>query len=209
MSPRSIPRPPRAVLFDLDGVLVDTFDAWVAVLDGCRVRRGLPALGDAPIRATWGQGLQADCRSFFPGEDPAVLAREYDQGFLDNLALVRPMPGVDETVRALRGAGRSIGLVTNSPVALARRILAGLGLLAEFDVVAGGDEVPKGKPDPALVHLALARLEVAAAEAVLVGDTGFDVGAGTAAGVAVIGYGLDADGRVDRLPDLIPILGQA
>jgi phosphoglycolate phosphatase len=204
---RPIPRRPPAVLFDLDGVLVDTFDAWVAVLDGCRVRRGLAALGPAPIRATWGQGLQADCRTFFPGEDPGVLAREYDEGFLANLTLVRPMPGVRETVAALKATGIAIALVTNSPVALARRILAGLGVLSSFDVVAGGDEVPRGKPDPALVHLALSRLDLGAAEAVLVGDTGFDVGAGTAAGVAVIGLGIDADRRIERLAELPPLLG--
>ena len=64
-----------------------------------------------------------------------------------------------------------------------------------------------GKPDPAVVHLALSRLGVGPAEAVLVGDTAFDVGAGRAAGVAVIGFGLDADARIDRLPDLVSLLG--
>jgi HAD superfamily hydrolase (TIGR01509 family) len=112
-------------------------------------------------------------------------------------------------VRSLKAAGAGIGLVTNSPVALARRILGGLDLLPSFDVVTGGDEVPRGKPDPALVHLALARLGVGAADAVLVGDTGFDVGAGRAAGVAVVGFGIDADGRVERLAELPPLLGLA
>jgi phosphoglycolate phosphatase-like HAD superfamily hydrolase len=82
---RDLPPRPRAVLFDMDGVLVDTFDAWVAVLDECRTRRGMTPLGPGPVRACWGQGLLADCETLFPGESPEVLAREYDEGFARHL----------------------------------------------------------------------------------------------------------------------------
>jgi HAD superfamily hydrolase (TIGR01509 family) len=203
-----IPCPPAAVLFDMDGVLVDTFDAWVAVIDESRSRRALAPLGPGGVRACWGQGLLADCQTIFPGEDPARLAAEYDAGFLKHLARVRPEPGAIDAVRTLRAAGCRTAVVTNSPVALAERIVRLIDLEGGFDAIAGGDEVPKGKPDPDLVLLALGRLDAEASRAVLVGDTRLDLEAGRAAGVAVVGYRLDgADARIEHLHELGPRLG--
>jgi len=165
-------------------------------------------LGPGPVRACWGQGLKADCETLFPGESPEVLAREYDEGFARHLGKVRGEPGVGETVRALERAGIGTAVVTNSPAALARRILRFIDLEDAFDVVAGGDEVPRGKPDPDLLLLALDRLRCGSREAVLVGDTRLDLEAARAAGVPVVGYRLDGgDARVDRLLDLLPLLG--
>jgi phosphoglycolate phosphatase len=207
---RPIPRPAEAVLFDMDGVLVDTFDAWVSVLEECRARRGMAPLGIEAIRACWGQGINADCETLFPGEDPARLAREYDVEFLRQLGNVRPEEGVAETVRAIRRAGMRTAVVTNSPVALARTIVGQIGLAGEFDCLAGGDEVSRGKPDPDLLFLALRRLEAAPTGAVMVGDTSLDIAAASACGVASIGYRVGGgDARVDRLADLIPLLDLA
>lgn len=207
MTALPIPRPPAAVLFDLDGVLADSFDAWVAVLDGCRTRRGLPPLGSAPVRASWGQGIAADVRTYFPGETVARLAREYDEGFLEHIGRVRPIEGAPATVGSIAAAGLSVAVVTNSPVALAKRVLVRLGLCDLVGTIAGGDEVPRGKPDPALVLLALERLGLKPREAVFVGDTELDVAAGRAARIPVVGYRIQGDERVDRMPDLLPLLG--
>ncbi len=204
---RAIPRPPGSVLFDMDGVLVDTFEAWVAVLDECRTRRGMSPLGPGPVRDSWGQGLLADCRTFFPGETPATLAAEYDAGFARHLARVRPEPGAPEAVRAVRAAGIPLALVTNTPRALARRILDQVGVLDAFNVIAGGDEVARGKPDPDLVLLALERIGPRQAAGVLVGDTRLDVDAGRAARIPVVGYRISADARVDDLAELPALLG--
>lgn len=207
ISPNRGGSPPRGVLFDLDGVLADSFDAWVAVLDGCRARRGLASLGPGPIRETWGQGIAADARSFFPGEEVSTLAREYDEGFLRHLELVRPIDGAREVVERIFQAGLSMAVVTNSPVALTRRVLARLGLLSRFAAIAAGDEVRRGKPDPALVRLALERLKLSPDDAILVGDTELDVAAGRAACIPVVGYRIQADARIDRLEQLLPLLG--
>ena len=208
--PPAIPLParPAAVLFDMDGVIVDTFDAWVAVIDEARSRRRMPPLGADGVRACWGQGLKADCETIFAGEDPARLAAEYDEAFVRHLPLVRAEPGVEAAVRALRSAGCRTAVVTNSPKALAERIVRAIGLEDGFDVLAGGDEVPRGKPDPDLTLLAIARLGVPAARSALVGDTLLDVESGRAAGVAVVGYRLDgADARIERLSELPALFG--
>lgn len=204
----ALPRPPRAVLFDMDGVLIDSFEAWVAVMDECRARRGMAALGPGPIRASWGQGLLADCRTFFPGETPSVLAREYDDGFVRHVDKVVPEPGVGATLRALKAHGLATCLVTNSPLGMSRTILDRLGVLDAFDALATGDQVARGKPAPDIVHLAMERLGAAPGEAVLVGDTTLDLEAGRAARIPVVGFRIPGgNARVDALPDLLPLFG--
>lgn len=207
-----LPRPPRAVLFDLDGVLVDTFDAWVAVLDECRRTRGFEPLGPEPIRESWGQGILADCRTFFPGEDPRNLAREYDAGFEEHLTKVRPMPGLAGALGALEQASIPAAVVTNSPSGMTRRLLesvavGGLPLGSFFEVVAAGDEVARGKPAPDLLLLALERLGLFARGAVMVGDTDNDRLAAAAARIPFLGFRILADEHIDAMNELAPALG--
>ncbi len=187
------------VLFDLDGVLVESFDVWVAVLNRCRQARDLPPLPIESIRASWGQGIVADCATFFVGTEPQELAAEYDRFFVEEAGRVEAIPGAVESVRHLSEAGLCLALVTNTPQRIARRLLEGIGIEECFPVVAGGDEVSHPKPAPDLVTLALDRLGRSPEEAVFVGDTRNDLLAGRAAGVPVIGYRMDADHRMDSL----------
>ncbi len=195
------------VLFDLDGVLVETFDAWVAVIDACRRRRGLSPLGPEPIRRTWGQGILADCRVFFPGTDPAELAGEYDAGFAEHLDKVHAMNGVGALLGRLRARGIPAAVVTNSPVAMTHRLLAGVHdagapLGSFFEVVACGDEVERGKPAPDVLELAVERLGRGTRGAVMVGDTDNDRLAAAAAGIPFIGLCISGDERVESLEEV-------
>ncbi|UCF68766.1 MAG: HAD family hydrolase [Acidobacteriota bacterium] len=195
-------RKPAAVLFDLDGVIVDTFDVWEAVLEQCRAVRGLAPLGRQRIRECWGQGIVADCETLFPGTDPRRLAGEYERAFSQHLPAVRTICGAPEAIRTARRAGARLAVVTNSPAGLARDVLSSVGLIELFDAICGGDEVPRGKPDPALVRLALARLSIAPSEALMIGDSPLDVEAARQAGVLAIGYRVDGDLRLEQLDQL-------
>jgi phosphoglycolate phosphatase len=93
--------------------------------------------------------------------------------------------GVRALLRRLRARGLRTVLLTNKEAAFARRLLAGHGLLADFDLLVAGDTLAVKKPHPAVVAHALAALQAAPDEALLVGDSVTDVRTARAAGIAV------------------------
>jgi beta-phosphoglucomutase-like phosphatase (HAD superfamily) len=186
------------LLFDLDGVLVDSFAAWHEVLNRALAERGLPPVDDAQMRAGWGQGIQEDSERYFRGEAVESLARTFDRLFPECIDRVVPMPG-PQWCWQRSAAPVSMAVVTNTPRELAGRILAGTGLAGHFRAVAAGDDVPAGKPDPALVRLGAARLGVPLAACLFIGDTPVDVEAGRRAACRTVGFRIDADLRIEDL----------
>jgi len=195
-----------AVLFDLDGVLVDSMAAWHEVLNRALAERHRPPLGDAAMRAGWGQGIQADARMYFGGEPVTSLKSTYDRLFLQCLDRISIMPGADEVAAALARAGLRLAVVTNTPRDLAARILDATGLAPHFMALAGGDEVKAGKPDPALVRLGAERVAAPLASCLFVGDTMADVEAGRRAPCLTVGLRIDADRRIETLPELLALV---
>jgi HAD superfamily hydrolase (TIGR01549 family) len=192
----------------MDGVLIETFDAWCAVMEGCRAARGLPPLGTDAIRRTWGQGILADCRSFFPSTAPEQLAEEYARGFRDHVDKVRVEPGAGEALDAVAAEGLPMAVVTNSPRRLTEEVLEAVGLWDRFDAAATGDEVREGKPAPEIIALALERLGVAPGDGVvMVGDTENDAEAARRARIPFVGYRIPGDATIERLDQLREALG--
>ena len=113
--------------------------------------------------------------------EPALAAwrPHYEAHCLDR---TRAYPGIPAL---LAGAGRALAVFTNKPGSLARKILDGLGLLARFTAVIGGDEAPR-KPDPAGVRLIQDRVGARPDETVFVGDSRIDVATAQAAGVRMV-----------------------
>ena len=201
----SAARAPRVagLLFDLDGVLVDSFGAWHEVLNRALAERGLPPVGERQMRGGWGQGIHKDSTHYFRGEDVESLARTFDRLFPECIDRVVPMPGAPAALERLGRGGLAMAVVTNTPRELAGRILRRTGLAGHFQAVAAGDEVAAGKPDPALVRLGAARLGVPLAACLFVGDTAIDVEAGRRAPCRTVGFRIDADLRVEDLGELV------
>lgn len=178
-----------AVLFDLDGTLLDSIALILASYHHTLARFGVPQPADAEIIALLGMPLEA-CFAKWASETRPVEAlvetyREHNLAVHD--AMVRPYPGVSELVHALRTDGRKLAVVTSKRRKETMRGLAILGLDGVFETLVCSGDTPRGKPDPAPVLLALTQLGVSAGDAVFVGDSTHDIHAGRAAGVETIG----------------------
>lgn len=180
---------PSAVLFDLDGTLVDSRDAiWDALSHAATARRH-PLPARAEVEALVGFPLEALFASTMRGVDAreaSALVAAYHARFAAAApALLAPMPGAFAALEALRGT--PLAVVTTKRRAAAEITLAAVGMRARFAAVVPREDASALKPDPAPVREACARLAVAPERAVMVGDTPLDVRAAKAAGARAIG----------------------
>lgn len=184
---------PRAVLFDLDGVLVDTYEVWFHLLNDVARRHGYPPVLREVYQTSWGQGIEVDVTLFYPRHTVPEIRGEYDRYYGDHLPHLRVMDGAAE---ALRSLGLPKAVITNSPTGLARRALSLAKLEGFFDTVVGCDQVARSKPAPDVVLEACRRLGVAPGETVVIGDSRFDEGAAKAAGAGFVWFRSFAELRI-------------
>ena len=197
---------PRAVLFDLDGVLVRSAETWFRVLEGAGQRfRGRPVTREE-FAPTFGQGTAADVRVFGFHCSVAELDAFYHQHFARCADSMWVNPEAAPLLAELERRGLLLALVTNSVTPLAEEILALARLRGFFQVVACADQVARAKPAPDMVLHACARLGVAPGDAWMVGDSRYDRGAAESAGVAFVGLGIDGAARIERLSELTALL---
>lgn len=181
---------PSAVLFDCDGVLFDSQPANVAYYNAIRARLGLEPMDAAWERAVHFLAASSVLERMF-GEDDAALAaaraaaRDVDYG--PYYALMTPVPGLHEVLAALRPHHR-LGMATNRGSSVAE-VVRRFGLDRWLDTAVGVRDVARPKPHPDVLDEALARLGVAPAAAVYVGDAESDLAAASAAGVHFVAVG--------------------
>ena len=194
----------RAVLFDLDGVLVKSEEAWFRTVEeaGRRFRGG--PVTRAEFDPTFGQGTAADVEVFGLRCTPAELDAFYVEEFCRHLGTVWVNPDAAGVLERLEANGVGRALVTNSVGPIAALLLDHGRLSGRLSVRATSDRVANAKPAPDLVLLACRELGVRPSEAALVGDSRFDREAARAAGARFIGLGIDGDQRVERLGDVAP-----
>lgn len=215
-------QPLQAVLFDLDGTLVDSAPDLVAALETLADEIGQPR-GDAEaVRRVVSTGGRAILRTGLPALDAAtidaLLPRYLDLYAARGHVETRLYPGVETLLARIEAAGMAWGVVTNKVGWLARPVLAHLGLDARCAVLVAGDTLARRKPDPDPVIHACTLIGADPQATVFVGDDLRDVESGRAAGTRTIavawGYlnGGDphawgADAIADAVADLYPWLG--
>ena len=212
------PTPPRTLVLDLDGTLVDTLPDLRASLNRLMAAHRLAPFPADEVAGFIGDGAGVLVRRAMAARHRAPEQADYDAFLADYAAHAADesvlFPGVAESLERVRADGWRLAVCTNKPEAPARSLLASLGVAHLFAAVGGGDSFPTRKPDPA--HL-LATIAAAGGEpgaSIMVGDHRNDVLAATAAHIPVIfadwGYGSPdmADGAVARaasfaeIPDL-------
>jgi phosphoglycolate phosphatase len=183
-SPSLLAPAPAAIVFDLDGTLVDSRRDLAAAVNRTRAAYGLPVLELAEITAMVGEGAR-NLVARALGRDLSAVDQAlerffgfYREGLLDTTPAY---PGVPELLAALAGR-RPLAVLTNKPEGFTRRILAGLDLAGRFREVVGGDSLAARKPDPAGLREIARRLGVPAADLLLVGDSRIDAATAAAAG---------------------------
>jgi phosphoglycolate phosphatase len=229
--PQWLRSPVRAVLFDLDGTLLDTAADIARALNLALGEQQSAPFELERVRELIGRGapvlIQRVTARLSPRPwpvDPVLLLQRfyfhYDRMHEDQQFQARAYPGVEEGLAQLHARGLRLGVVTNKARYAAAALLVHLGLSAWIDVVVGGDTAEHRKPHPQPLLHACEELLVPPAEALMVGDSATDVQAARAAGMRIVcvpyGYNEGADPRtlpcdafVDSLAQLPALLAGA
>ena len=179
---------PIAVLFDLDGTLIDSIGLILGSMRYAFAKCRAPL----PTDAEWLTGVGTPLRTMFQrysvddAEIDRLIAAYREHQFANHDDLVRCYDDIPAVVASLAGSGHPMAVVTSKTESLARRGLDHVGLTQYFDAVIGCDTCARHKPHPQPVLTALERLGYQPDEAAFVGDSVHDVEAGNAAGVLTI-----------------------
>jgi N-acetyl-D-muramate 6-phosphate phosphatase len=180
----------KAVLFDLDGTLLDTAPDLYGALNQLRAEQNLGPLPYDTVRGVVSHGSGRVVKVGFPdtdGEDFLALQRRFLEIYRGALSReTRLFPGMDEVLRKLANWHLKAGIVTNKPARFTDPLLAELGLTARFACVVSADTVAERKPHPLPLLHAAALAGVAPGECIYVGDAERDVQAAHAAGMPAV-----------------------
>lgn len=196
----------RLAAFDLDGVLVDSFECWWRLLNDALSQRGQPPLTREEFAACWGQDVEADRRRFFPDWTVGELIAYYNAQFPRFVEWIREEPGAAELLARLKQRGFTIAVASNSPTEMVERLLQRASLRQHVDHAAGVDLVAHGKPEPDLIEHVRRAAGVAREALCFIGDSEYDARAARAAGVRFVGFRRPGDRRIESLRELADLI---
>ena len=212
----------RALVFDLDGTLIDSKQDLVLSVNATLKAIGRAELPEDVVASYVGSGAPVLIGRALGGSPDSqqlqgalkYFLSHYEEHKLDH---TRAYPGIREALCKLEGTPMAV--LSNKPANASVRILEGLGLASFFKVIYGGNSFATKKPDPQGVRAVLRDLHVAAEESAMVGDSEVDVQTARNAGMisAIVNFGFGshdrekypADVYLDRMEELVPLVASA
>ena len=182
----------KAVIFDMDGVIVDSEPFWQQAEEEVFTALGVKVTDKLRKQTQW--MTTAEVAHFWYNQQPwqGVSLKQTEERVVDRvIELIQShdclMPGVQHTVKTLKAMGMKIGLATNSPYRIIPEVLRKAKLASSFDAICSAEFEVQGKPQPDVYLSALSKLEVTAAQARAIEDSNSGIKAARRAGMNVIG----------------------
>jgi len=197
----------KAILFDLDGVIVDSFERQFIVFNTLRKKYRLKTLKKEDVKkGWWGNSLEVNAKLFFKNQDMEKLRKDYNDLVKKHIDKGKLMENAKDVLKAIREKKIKTGLVTNTTKTRTETELKFHKIRNLFDVVVTADDVEKPKPYPDPILKACEKLNVMPDETIYIGDTKNDYKAGKSAGSFVVGFNMQGDLVISRLKDLLELI---
>ncbi len=191
-----------ALLFDMDGVLVDSVTVWWRALNEALINAHYNSITKEEfIQHYWGHDLHDTLSMIKVNSKIIPHCNALYETYVDQVAL---FPNVINVLTSLHSYPKAI--ITNTPRFLTEKVIRNLMLESFFDVIVTGDDVGKGKPYPDIIYNACDQLQLHPSNTVLIGDTQSDIAAGRAAHCIVIGVNIEGDYTISSLIELMHLI---
>jgi HAD superfamily hydrolase (TIGR01509 family) len=193
---------PEAILFDMDGVLVDSMESWFTSLNSALKIFNLNEISkDEFLEKYWGHDLYDNLDRMDLDHD---IGRVCNDIYTEKIGFIKFDTNIRYILQDLHSYKK--GVITNTPKESAFQILEKFNIKHFFDVVITSDDVNKAKPDPEIILKACEFLDVPPEKVALVGDTNSDIQAGKAVNCTVIGLRINADYTINKISELTSVI---
>ena len=197
----------KAILFDLDGVIIDSFEAWHSVINQVRKKYKLKEFSKEEYkRKGWAIPIEVEVARYFKGHDIDKITNECKALVAKKISKIKLLPDAKKVLQKIKEKNYKIGLVTNNYTALTSKILQHHKIKEFFNAIITTDDVEKPKPYPDPILKLCKKLNVMPDETIYVGDTKYDYKAGKSAGAFVVGLNTHGDLVISNLNDILQLL---
>ena len=201
----------KAILFDMDGVLVDSFNMWHAAINTVLKKYGKKEMSaEEHKRKFWGTTLEKNAATLFNDvRERERFKKNVKAEVSKHVNEIKIIEGAACVLKKIKGMKKyKIGLITNSYRSLVEKTLEEKSLKENFDAIVTLDDVEKPKPYPDPILKACEQLKVEPQECIFVGDTKQDFKAGVAAGTTVVGFNTQGHLIISKLDDLLLLIDE-
>lgn len=196
----------RGIIFDLDGVLIDSFSAWHKLLNYALKNYGKKTLSKKEFEKFWGQGMEKDIEILLPEITLNDLQKFYEENFIKFSNYIKIFPETKFVLKKIKEKNILISIASNSAPKIIDCSLKIAKIDKFIDYYVGATDSIKGKPEPDILLKILAHLKLKNEEVVFVGDSQFDIEAGKKAKIKTVGIGIKGELQISKLSELPKLL---